>query len=28
VIRFARVYPIDQLPDIEGLLAELKKIGG
>ena len=27
VIRFARVYPIDQLPDIEGLLAELKKIG-
>ena len=28
VIRFARVYPIDQLPDMEGLLAELKKIGG
>ncbi len=28
VIRFARVYPIDQLPDLEGLLAELKKISG
>jgi alkyl hydroperoxide reductase subunit AhpC len=28
VIRFARVYPIDQLPDLEGLLEELKKIGG
>lgn len=26
VIRFACVYPIDQLPDVEGLLAELKKI--
>jgi alkyl hydroperoxide reductase subunit AhpC len=28
VIRFAKVYPIDQLPDIEGLLSELKKISG
>ena len=28
VIRFAKVYPIDQLPDIEGLLEELKKIQG
>ena len=28
LIQFARVYPIDQLPDLEGLLAELKKIGG
>ncbi len=28
VIRFAKVYPIDQLPDIEGLLAELKKLSG
>ena len=27
VIRFAKVYPIDQLPDIEGLLEELKKMG-
>jgi len=27
VIRFAQVYPIDQLPDIEGLLEELKKMG-
>jgi len=27
VIRFAKIYPIDQLPDIEGLLTELKKIG-
>lgn len=26
VIRFARVYPIDQLPELEGLLGELKKI--
>jgi alkyl hydroperoxide reductase subunit AhpC len=26
VIQFAKVYPIDQLPDIEGLLGELKKI--
>ena len=26
VIRFAKVYPIDQLPDIEGLVEELKKI--
>jgi peroxiredoxin len=26
VIRFARVYPIDQLPDLEGLLEELKKV--
>lgn len=26
VIRFAKVYPIDQLPDIEGLLKELQKI--
>jgi alkyl hydroperoxide reductase subunit AhpC len=28
VIQFAKVYPIDQLPDIEGLLGELKKISG
>jgi len=28
VIRFAKVYPIDQLPDIEGLLGELQKISG
>lgn len=28
IIRFAKVYPIDQLPDIDGLLAELKKISG
>lgn len=28
VIRFAKVYPIDQLPDIEGLLEELRKISG
>jgi len=28
IIQFARVYPIDQLPDIEELLAELKKING
>jgi peroxiredoxin (alkyl hydroperoxide reductase subunit C) len=27
VIRFAKVYPIDQLPDIEGLLEQLRKIG-
>jgi alkyl hydroperoxide reductase subunit AhpC len=27
VIRFAKVYPIDQLPDIDGLLEELKKMG-
>ena len=26
VIRFAKVYPIDQLPDIEGLVEELRKI--
>jgi alkyl hydroperoxide reductase subunit AhpC len=26
VIRFAKVYPIDQLPDVEGLLRELEKI--
>ncbi len=26
VIQFAKVYPIDQLPDIEGLLQELRKI--
>lgn len=26
LIRFARVYPIDQLPDLDGLLAALKKI--
>jgi len=26
VIRFAKVYPIDQLPDLEGLLSELQKI--
>ena len=28
MIRFAKVYPIDQLPDIEGLLQELRKIAG
>lgn len=28
LIRFAKVYPIDQLPDLEGLLEELKKIQG
>lgn len=28
VIQFAKVYPIDQLPDIEGLLQELRKISG
>jgi alkyl hydroperoxide reductase subunit AhpC len=28
VIQFAKVYPIDQLPDIEGLLQELRKITG
>jgi alkyl hydroperoxide reductase subunit AhpC len=28
VIQFAKVYPIDQLPDIEGLLLELRKITG
>jgi alkyl hydroperoxide reductase subunit AhpC len=28
VIQFAKVYPIDQLPDIEGLLEELKKVSG
>jgi len=28
VIRFAKVYPIDQLPDLEGLLRELQKING
>lgn len=28
VIRFAKVYPIDQLPDLEGLLEELRKISG
>jgi len=28
MIRFAKVYPIDQLPDLEGLVEELKKIGG
>ena len=27
-IAFTRIYPIDQLPDIEGLLSELKKIRG
>jgi len=26
VIRFAQVYPIDQLPDLEGLLEELRKL--
>ena len=26
VIRFAKVYPIDQLPDIDGLLRELQRI--
>lgn len=26
VIQFAKVYPIDQLPDLEGLLKELQKI--
>jgi alkyl hydroperoxide reductase subunit AhpC len=28
VIRFAKVYPIDQMPDLQGLLAELRKISG
>lgn len=28
VIRFAKVYPIDQMPDLQALLAELKKISG
>lgn len=28
VIRFAKVYPIDQLPDLPGLLAEVEKISG
>jgi alkyl hydroperoxide reductase subunit AhpC len=28
VIRFARVYPIDRLPDLDGLLAELQKMAG
>jgi peroxiredoxin (alkyl hydroperoxide reductase subunit C) len=28
VIRFAKVYPIDQLPDLPGLLAEVEKIQG
>jgi len=28
IIQFAKVYPIDQLPDLEGLLAELKNING
>jgi alkyl hydroperoxide reductase subunit AhpC len=28
VIRFAKVYPIDQMPDLPGLLAELRKISG
>ena len=27
VVRFAQVYPIDRLPDLDGLLEELKKIG-
>jgi peroxiredoxin len=26
VIRFAKVYPIDQLPDLEGLLEELRRL--
>lgn len=26
IIRFARVYPIDQMPDLEELLRELKKL--
>jgi peroxiredoxin (alkyl hydroperoxide reductase subunit C) len=28
IIRFAKVYPIDQLPDLHGLLAETEKIAG
>ncbi|HMK24205.1 MAG TPA: redoxin domain-containing protein, partial [Terriglobales bacterium] len=28
MIQFAKVYPIDQLPDLEGLLEELKKVPG
>jgi alkyl hydroperoxide reductase subunit AhpC len=28
LIRYAKVYPIDQLPDLEGLLSELQKIAG
>jgi alkyl hydroperoxide reductase subunit AhpC len=28
VIRFAEVYPIDRLPDLDGLLVELQKMGG
>jgi alkyl hydroperoxide reductase subunit AhpC len=28
IIRFAKVYPIDQLPDLPGLLAETEKIAG
>jgi len=28
IIRFAKVYPIDQLPDLPGLLAETEKISG
>jgi alkyl hydroperoxide reductase subunit AhpC len=28
IIQFAKVYPIDQLPDLEGLLAELRRITG
>ena len=26
VIQFAQVYPIDRLPDLDGLLEELKKV--
>jgi alkyl hydroperoxide reductase subunit AhpC len=26
IVRFAQVYPIDRLPDLDGLLAELQKI--
>jgi alkyl hydroperoxide reductase subunit AhpC len=28
IIRFAKIYPIDQLPDLEGLLTEVEKING
>ena len=28
VIRFTKIYPLDQLPDLEGLLTEVEKING
>jgi peroxiredoxin (alkyl hydroperoxide reductase subunit C) len=28
IIRFAKIYPIDQLPDLEGLLKEVERING